>query len=106
MVWRHPWPVDIISDLISSTNREGTITNSDLELAALVLHEATLIMAVPEASLAAPRSGSENTPTVSWSTKEAFTTNLVVEDLLCLHALHSRQFFLHPSVFHHPGIKN
>ena len=35
-------------------NREGTITNSDLELAASVLHEATLLAAVPEDRLAAP----------------------------------------------------
>ena len=43
---RHPWPPGIIADLVSSTNRDGTITNSDLELAALVLHEATLLAAV------------------------------------------------------------
>ena len=78
---------------------EGTITNSNLELSALVLHEATLLAAVPEARLAAPRSGFDNTPTVSWSTKEASTINMVVADLLCLNALHSRQFFLNPSVF-------
>ena len=87
-MWRHLWPEDIISNVVSSTNREGTITNSDLELAALVLHEANLLVAVPEASLAAPRSGSDNTPTVSWSTKEAFMINLVVADLLRLRALH------------------
>ena len=56
MVWQHPWPSEIIANLISSTNREGTITNSDLELAALVLHEATLLAA-------------DNTLAVSWSTK-------------------------------------
>ena len=65
MMWHHPWPVDIIADLISSMNREGTITNFDLELASLLLHEATLLMAVLEARLAAPFSGSDNTPTVS-----------------------------------------
>ena len=54
LVWRHPWPADIIYDLVSSTNREGTITNSDLELSALVLHEATLLAVVPETRLAAP----------------------------------------------------
>ena len=80
--------------------------NSDLELAALILHEATLLAAVPEARLAAPRSGSDNTPTVSWSTKEASTINPVVADLLRLCALHSRQFFINPSVFNHPGIEN
>ena len=54
LVWRHPWPADIIANLVSSTNREGTITNSDLELSALVLHEATLLAVVPETRLAAP----------------------------------------------------
>ena len=28
-VWRHPCPPDIIADLVSSTNRDGTITNLD-----------------------------------------------------------------------------
>ena len=50
-----------MTDIVSSTNREGTITNSDLELAALVLHEATLIVAVHDVSLDAPCSGSDNT---------------------------------------------
>ena len=98
LVWLYPWPTDIIANLVSSTNREGTITNSDLELAALVLHKATLLAAVPEARLPPPHSGSDNTPTVSWSTKEASTINPVVADLLCLCVLHSRQFFLNPSV--------
>ena len=98
-MWRHPWLADIIANLISSPNRELTITNLDLELAALVLHEVSLLAAVPEARMAAPRSGSDNTPTVSWSTKEASTINLVVADLLYIRALHSRQLFLYPSVF-------
>ena len=106
LVWRHSWPADIIADLISSVNGEGTITNSNLELAALVLHEETLLAAVPEARLAAPHSVLDNNPTVSWSTKEASTINPVVADLLCLRALHSRQFFINPSVFYHPGIEN
>ena len=98
-MWVHPWPVDIIADLVTSTHREGTITNSNLELAALVVHEATLLAAVPKARLAAPRSGSDNTPTVSWRTKEASTINPVVADLIRLCALHLRQFFINPSVF-------
>ena len=106
LVWRHPWPADIIADLVSSMNSEGTIKNSDLEFATLVLHEATLPAAVPEARLAATRSGSDNTPTVSWSTKEASTINPVVADLLRLRTLHSRQFFINTSVFYHPGIDN
>ena len=105
-MWRHSWPADIIANLVSSSNREETITNSDLELAALVLHKDILIVAVPDARLAAPCSGSNNTPTVSWSTKEASATNSVVANLLCLHAPHLRQLFVNPSFFYHPFIDN
>ena len=92
LVWRLPWPPNIADNLISGTNPQGKITNYDLELAALVLQEATLLEAVPKASMAAPRSGSDNTPTVSWSTHEASMINPVVADLLRIHALHA--FFL------------
>ena len=106
LLWRHPWPSDIIADLISSTDMEGEITNSDLELDALILHEATLLVAVPEASLVAPCSGLDNTLTISWSMKEASTINPVVADLLCLRALNPKQFFLNPSISYQPGIDN
>ena len=48
--WRVKWPADIVQKLVSFTNTEGTITNSDLELAVLVLHEAVFssISASPE----------------------------------------------------------
>ena len=103
LVWRHPWPSDVTAELVSSTNPNGTITNSDLDLAALILQEATLLEAVPKACMDALRSGSNNTPTVSRSTREASMINPVVVDLLRIHALHPRFFFLDPSVFYHPG---
>ena len=56
--------------------------------------------------MAALRSGSDNTPTVSWSTREASTINLVVADLLRIHALHSRKLFLNNSIFYHLGKEN
>ena len=87
LVWRHPWPEDIISNLVSSKKREGTITNSDMELVGLVLYEATLLAAEPDSSLAAPNSGSDNTPTVSWITKEAPTINPMVAGLLRIRTL-------------------
>ena len=80
LVWRHPWTEDIITNLVYSTIGEGTITNSELELAALVLHEATLLSAAPEACMADPRFGSDSTPTVSWSTREASMINLVAAE--------------------------
>ena len=105
-MWFHPLPAYIIANLVSSNNREGTITNSDLELAMLVLHGARLLAAVPYARLAAPRSGSDNTLTVSWSTKKSLTINPVVAEVLRICALHARKFFIDPSIFYHRDIKN
>ena len=68
LVFRRPWPPNIIETLISDRNPEGILTNYDLELSALVLPEATLLEMCPEATMAAPLSGLDNTPTVSWST--------------------------------------
>ena len=92
LVWRLPWPPDIVDNLVSSTNPQGKITSFDLELAALLLQEATLLEAVPKAYMAAPRSGSDNTRTFSWSMHEASMINSVVADLLCIRVLHSRKF--------------
>ena len=106
LVWRHPCPPNIIKTLISDRNPEGILTNYDLELSALVLPEATLLEMCPEATMAAPLSGLDNTPTVSWSTWEASTINPVVAFLLRICALHSRYFFIIPLVFYHPGLEN
>ena len=38
-LWQLPWPLDIMVDLVSHTNMIGWITNSDLNLATLVLQE-------------------------------------------------------------------
>ena len=40
-VWQHPWSPNIIKALILDRNPEGTLTKFDLELATLVVHEAT-----------------------------------------------------------------
>ena len=65
LVWPLPWHLDAVTSLVSSTNPQGKITNSDIDLAALILQEATLPEAVPKDHMAAPHSGSDNTPTVS-----------------------------------------
>ena len=54
IVWRHPWSPDIIAALVLDKNTGGTLTNSDLELFALVLHKATLLSVYPDANMAAP----------------------------------------------------
>ena len=71
LVWWHPCPADITAELVSLANRNGMITNSDLDLTALVLQEATLLESVPKACMALPRSVSDNTSNVSWGMREA-----------------------------------
>jgi hypothetical protein len=38
VVWRHRWPQQVISRLVTDSNPRGSITNSDLELAGGLLH--------------------------------------------------------------------
>ena len=78
------------------------ISNSDLKLAALVLQKATLLEAFPKAHMAAPRLGSNNTPTVSWTMRKAPMINLAVAELLRIRLLHYR-FFLESFLFKPPG---
>ena len=54
----------------------------------------------------APVTGSDNTPTVSWSFKEASTINPVVADLLRVRSIINRNACITPSVCYHPGIEN
>ena len=98
LVFCHPWPPDIIKDLVLLINPDDKITKSNLGIAALVLHEATLLVAVTTARMAVPRSGSDNIPTAPQTTSEASIINQVVADLLCIRALHSI-FFLEPFRF-------
>lgn len=37
IVWRIPWPTDITTSIISTGNKTGHLTNSDLELAGILL---------------------------------------------------------------------
>ena len=103
LFWWHPWPAGVTSELVLLTNPHGTITNSYLDLVALVIQEFTLLKAFPKARMAALRSGSGKTPTISWSKRKALMIKPVVADLLRICALHFRILFLNPSVFLSPG---
>ena len=101
-----PWPEDIRTDLVSFDNPQGHITNSDLELAALVLQEATFPFICPSPAWRAPFTGSNNNPTVAWYFRESSTINPVVADLLRIRFLVNRQFCITPFVFYRPGHLN
>lgn len=81
-VFRLEWPQDIKDDLVSESNPGGRITNSDLELAGLVLlwlvMEAVCV-ALVEAHVAL---FSDNSPTIGWVRRLALKRSRVAAQLL------------------------
>ena len=102
-VWRLQWPEDIVADLVTWENPTRGITNSDLELSALLLQESLFHLACSRHAWHAPSTGSVNTPTVNWCFREASTVNPVVADLLRVRAELNSRALLTPSIFYHPG---
>ena len=68
VVWRLEWPDDIRRSVVSFANPSGTITNSDLEMAAMLIHYIVLehLVSLKHVHVAA---WCDNTPTVSWTNK-------------------------------------
>ncbi|KAI2511269.1 adenylate kinase [Fragilaria crotonensis] len=73
-VWRLQWPRDITAAIISESNPTGKLTNSDLEMAAVVLHLSVLESVVPSLRHKHIFVHSDNTPSVAWVTKMATKT--------------------------------
>ncbi len=86
-VFRLQWPPDITANVKSEANPKGTITNSDLELAGLVL--LWLMMEHVCGILTEKRIAlfSDNSPTVSWVERMACRSSLVAEQLIRVLAL-------------------
>jgi hypothetical protein len=109
IVWRVQWPKDITDAVVSFTNPNGRITNSDLEMAGVVLQEAAL-----EAHLGTDLThvqmaiGCDNSPAVAWTTRMATRSHSPIAFRL-LKGLAMRQRTTHaapPAVFHVAGIRN
>jgi hypothetical protein len=82
-VWRMPFPPDVESRLVSHSNPKGDITNSDLEMAGVLLQWLVLEQIAP-ASLEHKHIGifSDNTPTVAWATRLHSSKSKVAGHLL------------------------
>ena len=80
VVWRVEWPDDIRAMVVSSNNPTGTITNSDLEMAAMLLHFLVLehLVCLKHVHVAA---WCDNTPTVSWTNKLSSSKSMVASRL-------------------------
>ena len=81
IVWRVEWPLDIQQQTVSFDNPGGTITNSDLECAGLLLHIMVLESIV---DLIYKHIGAycDNTPTVSWAARLASKRSRIAGRLL------------------------
>jgi hypothetical protein len=68
IVWRLEWPPDMQQNVVSFSNPNGTITNSDLEMAGMLAHYLVLehLVSLRHVHVAA---WCDNTPTVSWTNK-------------------------------------
>ena len=67
-VWRVQWPPDISNSVISDGNPKGSITNSDLEMAAILLQWLVLDH-ITTTLHRSTLSRSNNTPACSWATR-------------------------------------
>lgn len=67
-VWRVVWPKDISEQVVSDSNPTGTLTNSDLELAGILIHNLVLETIVDTRHQKSV-TFCDNTPSVAWATK-------------------------------------
>jgi hypothetical protein len=88
-MWRIKWPQYIIDRLVTSENPDGTISNSDLELAGGLLHLEALSQTfdIRERTVL---SKTDNLNTLYWQRKGSATTEKVPAHLLRLFGIHQR----------------
>jgi hypothetical protein len=67
VVWRVAFPPEISSQVVSDSNPAGSLTNSDLEMAA-VLMQYMILQQVTDMTHKRAGTLSDNTPTIAWST--------------------------------------
>ena len=86
IVWRLPWPQDLVQQLLSRDNPTGTLTINDFEMAGLLLQYLVLEQLVDLKHKHAA-AWVDNTSTVSWATKLSSTKSKAGQRLvraLCL----------------------
>ena len=107
-VWRLEWPQDIQNQLVSATNRKGTLSINDLEMAGILLSWLVLEHIIPT-SLQGIHVGMfcDNMSTVTWTNKKSTSTSTIAGHLLRALALRQHVNRSSPlAVVHIEGIKN
>jgi hypothetical protein len=109
IVWRVQWPSDIASNVVSDKNPKGSITNSDLEMAGVLLQEAVLEAHLGKTLRGAQIAiGCDNSPAVAWTTRMASRSTSPISFRL-LKGLAMRQRVTRsapPAIYHVAGVRN
>jgi hypothetical protein len=71
LVWRFEFPTDIMAQVISDQNPTGVLTNSDLEMACIILHYMTLEQLGVDLWHASTTIGCDNSAVVAWTKQMA-----------------------------------
>jgi hypothetical protein len=105
LVWRLRFPADVQCNLVSAANPKGTITNSDLELAATIIQHDAICYTydVREHTI---HTSTDNQATQVWQQRGSTTTNAVPAFLLRLQAIHQRFHRYVPMHSYLPGELN
>ena len=80
--FRWQWPNDIRTQLISNENTEGTITNSDLEMAGLLLLWLTMEGVCGPLQEKRVAMFGDNSPSIGWVERLASKQSLLAEHLV------------------------
>ena len=106
-VFRLAWPDDIKRDIVSQNNPTGSITNSDLEMAGLILLWLVMEEVCPDLNGAHVALFSDNSPTVHWVERLASRHSVVAMQLIRALALRMQQRKTSPlTPLHIAGIQN
>lgn len=106
-VFRYEWPDDIKSDLVSFQNKHGRITNSDLEMAGLLLLWLVMESVVGDLGERQVAVFSDNDPTVSWVKRLSSKHSIIAAQLVRALALRIKLKRACPiTPCHIPGVEN
>jgi hypothetical protein len=105
LLWRAPFHPKIIAELITESNPQGTITNSDLELTGTIAHDDILAQSRPVKGTTT-LSHTDNKAAMYWRRKGSVSTVSPAAYLLRLSALHQRCHQYKPTHQYLPGRRN
>ena len=92
ILWRAAFPAAVQRELVTSTNRKGSLSISDLELAGTVAHKHVISTTLPSVAERLLWLTGDNRASLSWASKGSATSTAARSYILRLNTLHQRHF--------------